>query len=245
MGFIKNFFQKTKDKFKRDGTFREAFATWRIGMAYSKKNLKKFEKLLKKGKKFYNLIKFRENNSYSLLHQVINDRDKEAVEIILSQPYAHEIIDDCNNELSLTPLHMSSVIDDLDLFKLLEEKGADVNSLITQQNLHLMHISSHHGSMKILDYIYNKYFKNIVDIQSAENWTPLHYACFQNKMDVVSYLIDCNASLSIRNKQQMTPLDLSILQDNFELFKALYEFHYDKSIFSQMEVYLKIKDLVL
>jgi ankyrin repeat protein len=236
MGFLRNILQKFGEKFKRNGTFKEAYVTWKVSMTYSKKNLNKFEKLLKKGKKYYNLIKFRENNCYSLLHQLIHDRDKEAIQIILSQPYTSEIIDDCNNDLSISPLQMSCVIDDLDLFQLLEQKGANVNLPIEQQNLHLLHISAHHGSLKILDYIYKKYFGRIIDVLSAENWTPLHYACFQNKMDIVSYLIDCNANLYVRNKQLMTPLDLAILQDNFDLFQALYEFHYDKSKFSNMEV---------
>lgn len=239
MGFLKNFLQKTREKFKRDGSFREAFTTWRVSNTYSKKNLKKFESLLKKGKKYYNLIKFRENYSYSLLHQAIHDRDREAIDIIVSQSYVNEIIDDSNNDLSISPLQMSCVIDDLDLFQLIEQKGANIHLTIPQQNLHLLHISSHNGSLRILDYIFKKYFGKNIDVLSAENWTPLHYACYQNKMDIASYIIDCYPNLYVRNKQQMTPLDLAILQDNFELFKALYEFHYDKSKFSNMEVYTK------
>ena len=200
MVFIKNLINKFKEKFRRDGSFREALTTWRVSTAYSKKNGKKFEKLLKKGKKYYNLIKFRENYGYSLLHQVISDRDKEAIDLILSQQYASEIINDDNNEFSVTPIHMASIVDDLELFNLLEDRGANVNSLIKQQNLHLMHITANHGSIKILDYIYKTYFSNSIDILSDENWTPLHYSCYQNKMDVSSYLIERNANLYLRNK---------------------------------------------
>ena len=236
MVFIKNFINKIKDKFKTEGSFREAITTWNVSNAYSNKNGKKFEKLLKKGKNHYNLIKFRENYGYSLLHQVISDRDREAIDLIISQEYAREIINDDSNELSVTPLHMASIIDDLETFSLLLDKGANVDHVVKNQNLHLLHITAHHGSMKTLDHIYTNFFQNNIDILSSENWTPLHYSCFQNKMDITAYLIERNANLYLRNKQQMTPLDLAILQDNFDLFLALYEDHYDKSMLNNTEV---------
>ena len=46
MVFIKNFINKIKDKFKTEGSFREAITTWNVSNAYSNKNGKKFEKLL-------------------------------------------------------------------------------------------------------------------------------------------------------------------------------------------------------
>ena len=235
MGFIQNIIQNIKSKFKRDGSFKEAWVTWRISNAYLKKKDRKLARLLKKGKSHYNYIKFRENHGYSFLHQAITDNNKDIIELILDQKYSKDIINDDNNLLGLTPIHLVAISDNLELFKYFEEKGADLNLLTKLENLHLMHLTAHNGSLRILDYIFKKHFAQIIDIVSPENWSPLHYACFQNKMDISSYLVDNNANLYIRNKQQMTALDLAIFKDNFQIFQALHEFHYEKSKLDNFE----------
>lgn len=65
-----------------------------------------------------------------------------------------------------------------------------------------------------------------LDVFNAEKWTPLHYACFHNKMDVVNYLLEKGCDLLLQNNQKLSPLALCVLADNLELFMALYNFHF-------------------
>lgn len=65
-----------------------------------------------------------------------------------------------------------------------------------------------------------------LDIFNAEKWTPLHYACFHNKMDSVSYLIENGSDLLLQNEQKLSPLALCVLADNLDLFNALYNYHF-------------------
>lgn len=236
MGWLKDLLTKLKPKIKFEISMREAITTWRASSAYAFKKDKKLKKLLSKGKLFYSNIRFRENNNYSLLHQAITDKEKDVIKLILDQQYANEILDDNNNSLGLAPIQLATIYNDLDLFVLLEDKGANPSIIVEQTKIHLLHLASHYGSLKVLDYIFKKYFSKSVDVLSSENWTPCHYACFQNKMDVVSYLIENGCNLQLRNKQEMTPLDLAIQQDHVVLCQALYEFHYDKAKLSKLEL---------
>jgi len=65
-----------------------------------------------------------------------------------------------------------------------------------------------------------------LDIFNAEKWTPLHYACFQNRIDCVSYLLDNGSDLLLQNNQKLSPLAICVLEDNIDLFLALYNFHF-------------------
>jgi len=84
----------------------------------------------------------------------------------------------------------------------------------------------------------NKHIKSPLDVSNTENWTPLHYACFQNRMDIVSYLLDQRCDLFLQNNQKLSPLALCVLEDNLDLFIALYEFHFK----NQENIFIDQKD---
>lgn len=85
------------------------------------------------------------------------------------------------------------------------------------------------SNMSIMDKI-NKVNKekelNPLDVFNDEKWTPLHYACFQSKLDTVNYLLEKGCDLYLQNEQKLSPLALCVLQDNFELFEILYNFNF-------------------
>jgi ankyrin repeat protein len=228
MGILTNFYNKLNFKFPN---LKEILITNNIANAYLKDNFPKIEKKLKSGKKYYKQIKFIENFNYSLLHQSIVDNKKQLIDIILSQPYSKEadLIDDMDNDLGVAPIHLASLIDNVDTISALINKSNANKYIKTQKDgLSLLHFTAHNGNIKSLDYLYRQYFKGDINILTNENWTPLHYSCFMNRMDCTAYLLDNKADIYIKNKQGLRPIELAILNDNFELFLSLYEYHYNE-----------------
>jgi ankyrin repeat protein len=241
MGYLTNLLSKLN--FSKI-PINQIIKTNNMANAYQSNNHKKIEKLLKKGKYYYKSIKFRENNDYSLLHQSIVDSNKDVIDIILNQPYTKEkdVIEDIENELGFAPIHLACIKDDVELVKDLIAKGkSGIEIKSKTDNLNLLHISAQFGSLKTFEYIYKTFYYKNIDTLSEEKWTPFHFATFMNKFDMCSFLIDNRADLYLRNKQFLTPLETSILNDNFDLFYALYNFNYNLEMlnsFDHPEVYL-------
>jgi ankyrin repeat protein len=226
MGILTNLYKKLNISFKfKVPNFKEIIISNSVASMYINNNLPKIEKNLKKGKKYYKKIKFIENYNYSLLHQCIADNKPEIIDIIFKQQYANDsdLIEDIDNDLGITPIHLASLIDNIQLLHALIQYGCNPH-IRTKDGQSLIHFIAHNGNVKSLDYIY-QYYKNDINIQTNEDWTPLHYACFKNRMDVCSYLIDNNADLYIKNKQGLTPIEVAVLNDNFELFEALLTYY--------------------
>jgi ankyrin repeat protein len=226
MGILTKLFKKVNFSFNfKIPNFREIFISNSIASLYINNNITKLGKKLKKGKKFYKKIKFIENYNYSLLHHSITDNKPEIIDLIFQQTYANDsdVIEDTNNDLGITPIHLASLVDNIQLLHLLIQNGC--NPLIrTKDGQSLIHFIAHNGNVKSFDYIY-QYYKFDINIITNEDWTALHYACFKNRMDVCSYLIDHNADLNIKNKQGLIPIEVAVLNDNFELFQALLSHH--------------------
>ena len=86
----------------------ESYRTFRIGRCYFANKYKYIEKRIT-NKSYYKCIKFRENSKYSFLHQAIFDLNFNVINIILSKKYARDpdVINDDDNNLSLTPCHLA------------------------------------------------------------------------------------------------------------------------------------------
>lgn len=234
MGYLTNLFQKFKIP---NFSLNEVLKTSNMAGAYAANNYKKIEKLLKRGKYYYKSVKFRENHNYSLLHQSVSDSNIQVVDLILKQKYGKDkdIVEDIENDLGFAPIHIACARDDVELVKDLIEKGNSAVQVKTpNDNLNLMHIAAQFGSLKTVEYV-NKYHFSNVDILNEEKWTPLHFACFMNKLDVCSYLIDHGANLYLRNRQYLTPIEVSCLNDNFDLFYALFTHHYDLKLLNSYD----------
>lgn len=214
------------------------FRTSRVVNAYQNENHKRITFLLQKGKKYYKSVKFPENHNFSLLHQAITDKNINVIEIILSNKYSHDkdIIEDKDNKLGLAPLHLACMYNSVEILDLLLKKSnSDINTLTAEEDLNVLHISASSGSLICLSYLYENYYKNIknlerkkcsLDVYNNEKWTPLHYACFLNKIDITNFLLEKGSNILNQNNQRLTPLALCVLSDNYDLFYALYNFHF-------------------
>ena len=227
MGYLTNIFKNIS---LPKVSLNEIIKTSNMASAYANDNHARINKLLKRGKYYYKSVKFKENQNYSLLHQSVCDSNLQVVDLILKQSYGKDkdIVEDIDNEIGFAPVHLACVRDDVEMIKDLIEKGnSGIQIKTTNDNLNLMHIAAQFGSLKTLEYLHKNHFSSSIDSLNEEKWSPLHFACFMNKLDISSYLIEHNANLYLRNKQFLTPIEVSILTDNFELFYALFNFHYE------------------
>eukprot|EP00397_Hematodinium_sp_SG-2012_P069690 GEMP01121669.1.p1 GENE.GEMP01121669.1~~GEMP01121669.1.p1 ORF type:complete len:118 (+),score=7.29 GEMP01121669.1:61-414(+) len=62
-----------------------------------------------------------------------------------------------------------------------------------------------------------------VNIQDENDWTPLHWACQDNKKDVAERLLDCGAFPNTVDKFGCSPLMLAAFNGHAELVKLLCE----------------------
>lgn len=60
--------------------------------------------------------------------------------------------------------------------------------------------------------------------QDSENWTPLHFACDRNHIDIAETLIEAGADLNVQTIEGYTPLYLAS-QGNFDVLVKLLLSH--------------------
>lgn len=111
-------------------------------------------------------------------------------------------------EQGLTALHAAASKGDAEAISLLIEKRADVNAKDEKGStpLHLAAFNGHIQALKLL-----LFFNKDVDVnaQNEDGSTPLHMVSRYN-IEVVELLLELNADISLKNKENDTPLDIAL-----------------------------------
>lgn len=81
------------------------------------------------------------------------------------------------------------------------------------------HVAAINGSLDVMK-ILLEYSNTFLTLRDHEGMTPLHYACEVNQTNVVHYLIESGADISLRNKMGMTCLHYIAINGNLELATA-------------------------
>jgi len=72
---------------------------------------------------------------------------------------------------------------------------------------------------------------NCINSLDNEQWTPLHYACFEGHVEAILFLLSNSADLKIGNHFGSTPLHLTIGTGNVAATKALLDAIDDLEVF--------------
>ena len=110
------------------------------------------------------------------------------------------------NSYGWTPLHEAAYWGNLDIAKLLLERGADVNAKSSVGNTPLYWAASRNN----LD-IAKLLIENGADVNAKDlnGMTPLHWAAHRGNLDIAKLLIENGADVNAKDSDGKTPLDRS------------------------------------
>jgi len=133
-----------------------------------------------------------EEDGKTPLHIAAMRGDMKMLEFLITHPYIDmNALDDA----STTPIHCAISHSQLDVVKLLLEKGADVNIPDAQRKT-CVHIAAEQGNKMMCKLLIETY-KADIRILTEQDQTPLHFASANLNKDVVHYLVD------VANKQEV------------------------------------------
>ena len=99
-------------------------------------------------------------------------------------------------------------------------KGADVTAR-DKDNMTPLHLAVKAGSLKTVNVLTNCLLPSTLEEKDHEGNTPLHLACKYNRLDVLQFLLDRGADVTVRNQGNMTCLDVAIEWEAEEVAKTL------------------------
>ncbi|KAL8635594.1 MAG: hypothetical protein Q9226_009339, partial [Calogaya cf. arnoldii] len=122
------------------------------------------------------------------------------------------------------PMHLAINNGDIDLVKLLLTENTTLETLDHQKmnGLHYATLSKRWTMTNQLVDLYReddqeKDISPFIEAQDVNAWTPLHWACRQTDLDIVSYLIDdckANANAKATTKGIWTPWHVAVYHGN-------------------------------
>ena len=142
-----------------------------------------------------------------------------------------------------TPLHIVSVMDDIEFIEILIRNHAGINSVnINNETPLFLSISSKHQENALF------LLKNHADprIANTEQVTPLHIAAQWGDKKLLKALIQENANINAVDQDGYTPLIYSLMnKESDKGFKYLLKHHANPNIFYTNGILFLIKKLFL
>lgn len=92
----------------------------------------------------------------------------------------------------------------------------------------LLHRAAGRGRMKCLRYIVEQ-DSNSISKQDERGCHPLHHAACNGQVEAVQLLLDSNADINVKNKEEEIPLFTACLSGSFETVGILLDQHYKES----------------
>ena len=160
---------------------------------------------LAKKKNHTKVVKYLQNREKLNLLRTCKNRDLKTVKYYIKElRYSVETRDADKNTL----LHIACATDQPAIVQYLLEKGANVEAYNAIGNTPLCLACT--GECKdIAIQILNKK-ENLANKKDKRNFTPLHYACWAGKLEIVALLVEkYNAHINIRSQSGKRPIDLA------------------------------------
>lgn len=149
------------------------------------------------------------------LHKAVYKKNRARIQELISQGQ------DLNkpNKYGVTPIHVAALKGDLELFKFLEEKGADPK--ITADTTSTLHIAMNSQNKDLARYLIAKGFD--VNSSNKHGNTPLHIASRKCHPALVDLLISFGADVNKPNKKGETSLHFASKSNCFGVVTALID----------------------
>ena len=123
-----------------------------------------------------------------------------------------------NLELGEYPIHIASKGEDIDIFKMLLQKGSNI-TVKNKEGFSPIHLAAQEGNLEIVKLLINK-LPSVVKDRNKRGQTPLHIAAEFKKYHVVVELLQQRADPNVHDYQKSTPLHIAC--KNGDLLTAKY-----------------------
>jgi len=87
-----------------------------------------------------------------------------------------------------------------------------------------LHHAAYYGHIEIVKLLLMHGAHNSINAQSCTGSTPLYYAVYRNHIEIVKLLVDAGASITLKNKDHETALDLARREKKQEISQLLEEY---------------------
>lgn len=139
--------------------------------------------------------------------------------------YATEVVDaKLKDELGGFPLSYVAQGKNVELAKLLLQRGADVNALsenFSDRGMMPLHHAAETGATEMVEFLVSRGAR--LDAIDRHGRTPLHYASQSNTVETVELLVNRGAQLNAINKSGQTPLLTASKRGSREIVRVLLE----------------------
>lgn len=125
------------------------------------------------------------------------------------------------NRAMQTPLHYAVLTQDLELFKLLIEHGADP-SLTEIEGDNALGWAAYTNALDIAKYLIEGLGSD-VHHENNDKYTPLHWACYKGHTDIVELLIQHGADIHKENAEGKSALACAVEEGREETVERIFE----------------------
>ena len=180
------------------------------------------EAIFQNSKKSYTLlhqygsdVNFCFKNKRTALHIAASYNNVDAINFLVS----HGACVDSMDEECITPLLLALLSQSFDAAKTLILCGANINHMLKGRNS-ILHILCKVGNLNQVKFLCQ--YHPDINVKSIKNRTPLMYACFLQKDDIVKFLISHGANIYANGNHNV--LGIVARTNNYNLLKFLIPF---------------------
>ncbi|XP_061185021.1 ankyrin-2-like [Saccostrea echinata] len=158
------------------------------------------------------------NDGKSILHIACLSGKFEICEYLVEN---HSNLLDVRDRFSNSVLHDAARGGNIQIVKLLIEKGMDINTL-QKDGETILHQSCRSGKMEMCRYLVN-HSSDLLEIRDNNGWTVLHSACRGGRIEIVSFLIQKGLDLNTLSNDGKSILHITCLNGMIEICEYLVE----------------------
>ena len=158
-------------------------------------------------------------NGNTVLLSATKYGDQNLMEYLVKLP---DINIDCIYNDGATPLMRASYFNYSDIASLLIENGANIEAK-NIRNETALYIASFRGFINVVKILVEKY-KADINNPDCDGDTPLSVACYENQVEIISYLLRNGANVNVHGVRLDTPLHVAVSNCDLNVVKELVDF---------------------